>query len=361
MKKVLLTVNNNRLSGIEKFTLLLAQYLDKTKYEVDVAVPTYGSYCELLKEKNINFFVFDNKINEKYTLRGIKFLFNHIAKKRYDIIHAQAGIAPCIIGKILGIKIIIEHKHGLDFTSEQIEKMNFKRLYYERFKKYLVDMTFTGCDADKIKLIRRFRYKSEKVKVIYNGLERESKIYEKRLNKKFTIGTIGRLTYQKAQEYFIDMANELLKKDYNFEFYIYGEGEKYNEYKEIIEKYRIGDRVFLKGYTKNISETIKTFDIFVLTSRYEGIPYVILEAMKESVPVVSTNVGGISEVIRSNFNGFLTTKGNVNELCEKAILLFESSNLRENITKEAKKDFLEKYTIDKSIKSIETIYSTLNL
>lgn len=360
MKKVLLTVNNNRLSGIEKFTLLLAEYLDKEKYEVEIGVPTYGPYCELLKEKQIKYFVFDNGINEKYTFRGIKFLFKHISKKKYDIIHAQAGIAPCLIGKIIGTRLLIEHKHGLDFTAEQIDNLSFIRLSYERMKKFLVDRTFTGCEADKSTLISRFNYNSDKVNVIYNGLENTLPLTKIAENKRFIIGTIGRLTFQKGQEYFIEMAEDLLRLGYDFEFHIYGDGEKYKEYKELIEKYKIGERVFLKGYTVNIPETMRSFDLFILPSRYEGIPYVILEAMKSSIPIISTDVGGISEVIKDNVNGLLIKKESVSELTESSILLYKSKELREKFTANAKKDFDEKYTIVKTINSIETIYSALS-
>lgn len=359
-KKVLLTVNNNRLSGIERFTLLLAEYMDKSRYIVEVAVPTYGPFCEILRDKNIEYFVFNNKINERYTLSGIKFLFNRIYKKKYDIIHAQAGIAPCIIGKILGTNLIIEHKHGLDFTSEQIDKMNPIRLNYEKLKKYFVDVTCTVCESDKIILKNRFKYNSGKVVVIYNGLETAEPRAEIQKNNKFTIGTIGRLTYQKGQEYFIEMAKDLLSKGYKFEFHIYGEGEKHCEYQELINKYNLSESVFLKGYTKNVSDALKSFDLFVLPSRYEGIPYVILEVMNYSIPLISTNVGGISEVITNNVNGFLTEKENVSELADKTIMLYESKKIRKNITENARKTFLEKYTIEKTVKSVESLYSSFN-
>ncbi|MEZ4692166.1 MAG: glycosyltransferase [Ignavibacteria bacterium] len=145
MKKVLLTVNNNSLSGIEKFVLLLAEYIDKNQYKVEIGIPTYGSYCKLLDEKKIDYFVFDNKINGRYTLSGMKFLFKKIINEKYDIIHAQAGIAPCVIGKLAGTKFLMEHKHGLDYTTEQINDLSLFRVYYEKLKKYFVNQTITVC------------------------------------------------------------------------------------------------------------------------------------------------------------------------------------------------------------------------
>jgi glycosyltransferase involved in cell wall biosynthesis len=359
MKKILLTVNNNKLSGIEMFTLLLAVYLDKSKYKVEVGVPVYGSYCEILKEKKIDFFIFENKITGGFTFSGFKYLLKKIKKEKYDIIHAQAGIAPCVIGKLMGVNLLIEHKHGLDFTSEQIDGMNRFRLFYQRIKKYFVDRTLTGCEADRQVLINRYNYNDVKVKVLYNGIENVKSETPKLPNVKFTIGTIGRLTFQKGQEYFIEMAKILKDRGFDFDYHIYGEGEKEKEYKELILKYELTENVLLKGYTKNISETLNSFDLFVLPSRYEGIPYVVLEAMKESVPVLATDVGGMNEVIKNKLNGVLVKKECAEELAEETIAIYKSVEFRNSIIQNARKDFEEKYTIEKTIKTIESVYSQI--
>lgn len=357
MKKVLLTINNNRLSGIENFTVLLALHLDKNKYKVEVGIPTKGPMCEIFDKYNIEYFIFDNRINGRHTFSGVISLFKRILKKKYDIIHAQAGIAPCLLGKIAGTKLVIEHKHGLDFTSEQIIEMNFLKLNYERMKKYLVDFTLTGCIADKLILINRFKYKNERVAVIYNGIERKKHLAEKKINKRFTIGTIGRLTFQKGQEYFIEAARILIGKGFDFEFNVYGEGEKFNEYSDLIKKYDLGKNVFLKGYAYEVTLIISSFDLFILPSRYEGIPYVILEAMNAKVPIISTDVGGIREVISNMSNGILIRKENAEELAKMIIILYESEKLRAELVEKAFIDFKEKYQIEKTVESIEAVYS----
>lgn len=360
MKKVLLTVNNNKLSGIEKFTLLLAGNLDKNKYSVEVGVPVYGPFCKILEDNNIEYFIFDNKVIGDFTISGFKYMYKKLKKEKYDIIHAQAGIAPCVIGKLTECKLLIEHKHGLDFTSEQINNMDFLKRTYQKLKKYFVMLTLTGCEADKNILIRRFNYDDSKVKVIYNGIEKEIIEFPKHLNEKFTIGTIGRLTFQKGQEYFVEMAKILQDRGLDFEYYIYGEGEELNNLNELILKYKLSENVFLKGYAYDIPLTINTFDLFVLPSRYEGIPYVILEAMKGAVPVITTDVGGISEVIRNNHNGILVKKENAEELANNVIELYNSPEKRKLLSVNARKDFLEKYTLEKTISDIESIYSKVD-
>jgi glycosyltransferase involved in cell wall biosynthesis len=155
------------------------------------------------------------------------------------------------------------------------------------------------------------------------------------------------------------MAKILKDRGFDFDYHIYGEGEKEKEYKELILKYELTENVLLKGYTKNISETLNSFDLFVLPSRYEGIPYVVLEAMKESVPVLATDVGGMNEVIKNKLNGVLVKKECAEELAEETIAIYKSVEFRNSIIQNARKDFEEKYTIEKTIKTIESVYSQI--
>ncbi len=358
-KKVLVTINNNRLSGIERFVFLLSKYIDKERYDVTIAVPTRGPICDLFEENQIKYFVFDNRVNETHTLTGVLSLFRNILKCRYDIIHAQAGIAPCVIGKFLRTKLLVEHKHGLDFTTEQIQNMSIMKLYYERIKKYFVDTTITVCRNDKQTLIKRFNYDESKVSVVYNGLEdiQDFEDDDKGAGKKFVVGTIGRLTYQKGQEYFIKMAARLTSEGYDFDYQIFGMGEKFEDYKKLISEYNLEDKIVLKGYADDPEKALNGMDLFVLPSRYEGIPYVILEAMRAAKPLISTNVGGIGEIIQNGINGVLVEKENAEILAEKVKELWNSPELRNRISGNARKHFLENFLVSGTVKQIENIYS----
>ncbi|MBK9404427.1 MAG: glycosyltransferase family 4 protein [Ignavibacteria bacterium] len=362
-KKILVTLNDCRISGIEKFTILLAKHIDRNRFKITVAVPTYGPVCEVLKKLNTEYFVFNNKKNGKYRLSGIRDLFKFIKENNFDIIHAQAGSAPCLIGKMLGTKLILEHRHGIDYTIEQIENLSFLKLQYEKMKKNLTDYTLTCNRNDKNILINKLSYESDKIGVIYNGIEHEEKPEIRNTNIKFIIGNIGRLMFQKGQEYLIEAALILRNKGYDFEYHIYGEGEKKDELSNLIKRHKLEDTVFLKGYNNDIYSRLKSFDIFALPSRYEGIPYVILEAMKASVPVIATEVGGINEVIMNMINGILIQKEDPNQLAASILKLYDSEKLRNDFTIQARKDFIEKYTIEKTIEEVEYIYSTgkLNL
>ncbi|MBL8008448.1 MAG: hypothetical protein JNJ56_13045, partial [Ignavibacteria bacterium] len=84
------------------------------------------------------------------------------------------------------------------------------------------DYTLTGCEKDRKVLIEKFGYDEKKVITIYNGLEAEETEIKKVSGDKLIIGTIGRLAYQKGQEYFIEMAKILSEERKDCEFHIYG-------------------------------------------------------------------------------------------------------------------------------------------
>ena len=131
-----------------------------------------------------------------------------------------------------------------------------------------------------------------------------------------TIGTIGRLMHQKAQKYFIEMAKSIEEANsgLNIIYEIWGDGELDSELNSMINNFNLDDKVFLKGYASDLKKTYARFNVFVLTSSHEGIPYVILKSMSAKVPVVSTEVGGINEIIINNSNGMLVPFGDVEGL-----------------------------------------------
>ncbi len=357
-KKVLLTINNNRLSGIERYTFLVAKYLNKSKYTVEVAIPSRGPLCDLFDEEKITYHIFNKPGVNPHSIRGVYNLFKIINKGKYDIIHAQAGIAPCIIGKFLSAKLVIEHKHGLDFTKREIDSMGYFKLAYQKLKKYFVDIELTGCREDKNTIVKRFGYDAEKTFVVYNGDE-DIGIKNSLESGKMVIGTIGRLTYQKAQEYFIEAAKLILENGFSVDFRIYGGGENYDFYKKLIKDYGLDGKVKLMGYFTDINSAFDEIDVFVLTSRYEGIPFVLIEAMCKGIPIISSDVGGIKEIIKNGENGILYNDGDMDYLIKSITDLIENKDKRVSLGLKARECYMENYTHLKMVEQVERIYSSV--
>lgn len=143
------------------------------------------------------------------------------------------------------------------------------------------------------------------------------------------IGNIGALTDQKDHETFIKTAKEIIQQNPNTYFFIAGEGELKEILLNQIALENLKDHVFLLGFRNDIPELLQSFDIFLFTSIFEGIGTTLLDAMAANVPIVSTNVSGIPEIITHNFNGFIHPPKDVKHLTESTLYLLKSKELRE--------------------------------
>lgn len=128
---------------------------------------------------------------------------------------------------------------------------------------------------------------------------------------------------------------------------IYGYGPQEDELKKLIKELGLEKNVFLKGFTKNITEVYKNSCITILTSRYEGQPLVIGESMSYGVPVISYDITyGPSELIKDGWNGFLIKKYDINALAEKILSVLLDKDLRKTLSNNAR-NITQELSLDK--------------
>tara|TARA_B100002051_G_C16528760_1_gene531572 strand:- start:157 stop:828 length:672 start_codon:yes stop_codon:yes gene_type:complete len=153
--------------------------------------------------------------------------------------------------------------------------------------------------------------------VIYNPTK---KIKLNRINKfKNTINIInvGRLTDQKNQLLLLDAVHELSKK-VKWKLSIIGKGNNYKKISDFINKNNLKKKIKLYGYKKNSIKEIYKSDLFVLTSNYEGLPNVLIEAQQVGTPIISTNCKtGPKEILLNGKLGELVPVGNKSILVKK--------------------------------------------
>lgn len=166
-----------------------------------------------------------------------------------------------------------------------------------------------------------------RVSVIENGIDTQQyngHHSKTRLRKKYglpqrrqIIGSVGRLVHQKGYDMFLKAAQALVRTHPGLLFVIVGDGVLRTELERLASQLHLGEHVCFLGEKKEIAELLATFDIFVLSSRDEGIPMVLLEAMSAGKPVVATHVGGVPKVVEHGKSGLLVQPRP--ELLERAI------------------------------------------
>lgn len=161
------------------------------------------------------------------------------------------------------------------------------------------------------------------------------------------IVAVGRLTQQKGFDTLINSFIKVHDKYPEYKLVIYGEGPMRKELEEYIHEKDMENFIFLPGNKKNVLEYVASATMFVMSSRYEGMPNALLEAMAIGMPCISTNcISGPSEIITNDENGVLVDVDNVDEMAREMIKIIEDKTFRDKISTNALK-INKVYSVDK--------------
>ena len=165
---------------------------------------------------------------------------------------------------------------------------------------------------------------AQKLTFIHNGINPADYNFQERMEKEFTVGTIGEATKNKGHKYLIEASKNFPDIKLN-----------------------------IISNIPNASKYLKNFDIFVLPSLKEGLPYAVLEAGLAGLPVIASNVGGIPEIIENGKEGLLVPPANPEELAVAIKKLIDDKALRENLARNLHEKIQREFSLEKMLK--ETI------
>ncbi len=300
--------------------------------EVKMICLTPGVFYQEILKKDIDTELIEQKT--RFDLSVIKRISNIAVKENFDVIHVH-GARANFIATMLKIRIkipvitTVHSDYNLDFTESLYKKFVFTGI--NRLALRTVDYYIGVSDNFKKMLVSR-GFRPNKIFTVYNGMDYSKETpyisreefasqYNIELSDELTyVGIIGRFDIVKGHEVFIKGAAEALKQNENLRFLLAGEGPEEENLKELCRKLKIEDKVFFLGFIKNIYNFINFIDINTLTSLSESFPYVLLEGAKLKKPTISSEVGGISDLIEDSVCGRLFKSGDyrnfANAICE---------------------------------------------
>lgn len=287
-------------------------------------------------------------------------LFSLIKKIRPDVVHIHSvdlGFILSFVCKLYKIPII-NQCHGVSFPYKQ--NTSAKRIIEKFCLKYSKFNKIVTVDKNSLPSFKKINIKN----VIYmpNGVDLE-KFNKKKTNKtnKTIFLFVGRLEKQKGLIYLINAINILKVNNSNFEVHLVGTGTEEAYLKELVSKFNF--KKYIKFIGKKTSQETTTYyvnsDVFILPSIWEGFPLTLLEAWAASLPVIITNVGGVSKICTNKKNALIIPSQSPEKIAEAMLSLIKNKKLREKLGKNGRKLVEEKYSWEKVAKKFVSIYKNL--
>jgi glycosyltransferase involved in cell wall biosynthesis len=176
-------------------------------------------------------------------------------------------------------------------------------------------------------------------------------------NSEIILGTVGRLYYQKDPLTLIRSFKIINDKFPNTKLIMVGDGPLEMDCLRLIKELNLESKILLAGYQKESRKYFEMFDIFMLSSHYEGMPYALLESMMMGIPAVGTDVVGIKDLIIPDETGYLAPEGNFQELAKCVIRLLENPDLLSTFSLNSKNRAKVNFNFVNGIKDYEGFYS----
>ena len=325
--------------GTERVGTIIANELNKNeKYKI--------SFVSLVEKKNEPFFEVSKDI-KRYALfeqpvRGLPNihricyrLIQLIKQEKFDVIVDIDGILDMysLTAKLFTKVKVISWEHFNYYQHPVVGHRKYTRWLAGRFADAIVTLT----EEDKGYYLENLKIKCP-IQAIYNPIIGLENVKEYNISSKMLL-SVGRLTYQKGFDMLVEVAKDVLHKHPDWTWIILGEGEDRPLLEQKIKDYQLEKRLILKGNVSNVEDYYAKTGIFVMTSRYEGLPMTLLETKPYQLPVVSFDIQtGPRECIINGENGYLIEAFNKQDMVEKINYLIENLQLRLDFSTNATKN-----------------------
>lgn len=363
MKKIVLVVSGLSSGGVESFILNFFSEINLVE-KYDKYIITHNKPSQNIKSKieNLGFKIFTVPSKKESFYRNIKSIDRIFKENRFDIVHSHMAKSNFIIMKLAkknGVPLRIAHSHQ-SMKIDNGPKKNIHKLIQYMNRKYA--NKFVGCSEDALiygfgKKIFSNNYSSL---VLHNAINLErfsfNDLYRNQLRRKYNIsddevliGSIGRFTYQKNQQFLLEIINKLVKYSKKNKLLLIGEGELKDDYSEYIKNNKLEENIILESPQSDINRYYSAFDIFVFPSRFEGLGIVAIEAQANGLKcIVSKNIP--KDVKQSDLIEFIDINS-IEEWYDKLINIKKRTNRRIDLTS-------SDYNIKKEYKKLIEIYNS---
>lgn len=308
---------------------------------------------------------------QRFEFSGFSAILSYIRARKIDLVHSfyygDFSGWDLMVSRLAGAKVFVTSRRNMGYWRKG------RHIVFDRFRNFFTDMIIANSDAVRAKAVADEHIMPSKTAVIYNGIDPSryaASAPDIRARTRTAlgitageavVGMVGNVKKIKGYGYFLEAAKIMADTGRGIRFIIAGEGTDGQDLRGMIDRNGLGAHLLALGPCGDIPALLSAMDVFMCSSLSEGFPNVILEAMAAGVPVVSTDVGGIREMLEDGRCGVLVPPRDSRALADAAMALLDDTARSGRIASAAQKTIRARFTMDACVRQHESLYEDLIL
>jgi glycosyltransferase involved in cell wall biosynthesis len=361
--KVLWLIKGLGLGGAEKLLALSAPHVDRARFDYEVAyfLPWKDALAPDLRAAGVPITCFNHK--RPFDLRIVGTVARFLRERKVDLVHIHlpySGVVGRAAARLGGVPSVVYTEHNVQERYHPLTRLA------NQATMRMCDLTSAVSEEVRQSLLRSRLARQSRVLTIQNGVDvdglqqaavgadvrdelgipREAAI----------VGVVNGFRPQKRLDVWIDAARRIAEAHAATAFVLVGDGPIHAEVREWAARAGLNGRVWFTGLRHDAARLIAAFDVFMMSSDFEGLPVAVLEAMALGKPVVATSVGGLPGVVHEGRHGFLVPRGEPAALAQKVVSLLEAPSLCRDMGSASRQWVRERFSVQRMVRETETAY-----
>jgi glycosyltransferase involved in cell wall biosynthesis len=363
---VMHVITELEVGGAERLLVDTVRYTDRERFDPIVVALFSGEtpFADEIKRECVP--VIDLAMSAKWRLDALWRFLRIVLRERPHVIHGwliHAAVMSRIVGGIARVPVVISSRHNVEIGGALRERVN-------RWTSRWDDRMIAVSEAVREVAIVRGRIPREKIVTVPAGIPeiafpprnraRAQLVEEFQLPEHaVVVGTVARLHEQKGHADLAPVIQRLSGAEAACHYLWIGDGPERGALGRLVSEVGISDRVRMTGSRSDVSVLLAGMDIFLLASRWEGLPVAILEAMAAGLPVIATSVGGTPEIVVHGETGLLVPAGDSDALADAVSRLSRDPALRRRMGEAGRERVTTEFGIETQVRRLEDLYARL--
>lgn len=351
------------ITGPERRAANLAAQWARLGVNVTALYPRRGSLWDVFENSGIRLIDFEMK--GKWDVGAVNTLRSHIRTAQAAVIHTQGGpaldLAAVLAARASKIAALVTRPVMIEDSTHRSPPARWSANRIDRSITLPLATHVVAVSNDGFRRLKA-RVADNRLRLIYNGVPTPQQAFGRHCNnlngKNGTVhvGMIGHLLPYKGWDDFLEVAARLTASGLDIALHVVGSGPDRPMLEARTVELGLQDRTTFHGLLHDVAPVLQQLDVFLLTSRREGLPVAVLEAMASGLPIIATDVGGLREQVSNGRNGYLVQPGDCQTLAARCAELIASPALRRQFGAESRSIVSERFSETAMLNSYSLLY-----